>query len=129
MSYDSNKSYIWNRPNLFTLWFNNFKCTKFLFFMYFNVFYVIYFQKEKYHIRRNINSKKRNVYMQNQYYYFDLPKVRFGRARTTKNYVVFTLYQKSFTNNDFVNKIKCMYWFNHKIVTGSQRKTSWNSIK
>ena len=31
-------------------------------------------------------------------------------------------YQKSFTNNNFVNKIKCIYWFNSKIVIDSQRK-------
>ena len=30
-------------------------------------------------------AKKGNIYMWNQYYYFDLPKVRVGRARTTKN--------------------------------------------
>ena len=30
--------------------------------------------------------KKRNVYIGNQYYYyFGLPKIRVGRARTTKN--------------------------------------------
>ena len=35
--------------------------------------------KEKDHIKRKIRSKK------NQYYhYFDLPKIRFGRGRTTK---------------------------------------------
>ena len=31
--------------------------------------------------------------------------------------------QKSFINNT-VNKIKCIYWFNYRIVIGSQRKTS-----
>ena len=31
--------------------------------------------------------------------------------------------QKSFINNNIANKIKCMYWFNYKIVIGSQRKT------
>ena len=32
----------------------------------------------------------------------------------------FSLHQKSFINNNIVNKIKCMYWFNYKIVIGSQ---------
>ena len=41
--------------------------------------------KEEDHIKRNINSKKRNVCIGNQYYYFDLPKIRACRARTTKN--------------------------------------------
>ena len=35
--------------------------------------------------KRKINGKKKNVYMRKQYYYFDLPKIRVGRARTTKN--------------------------------------------
>ena len=39
-----------------------------------------------FHIRRNINGKKKNIYMWNQYYYyyFDLPKIRVGCARTKK---------------------------------------------
>ena len=43
--------------------------------------------KEKDHIKRNINSKKRDVYIGNQYYYyyFRLPKIRVGRARTINN--------------------------------------------
>ena len=42
--------------------------------------------KEKAHIKININSKKSNVYIGNQYYYYlGLPKIRIGRARTTKN--------------------------------------------
>ena len=40
--------------------------------------------KEKDHVKRNINSKKRDVYIGNQYYYFGLPKVRVVRARATK---------------------------------------------
>ena len=41
-------------------------------------------------IKRNINSKKRNVYIGNHYYYnFGLPKIRVGRARTTENQVAF----------------------------------------
>ena len=32
-----------------------------------------------------------------------------------------SLYQKSLINNSIMNK-KCMYWFNYKIVIGSQRK-------
>ena len=49
-------------------------------------FYVFYrYLKEKDHIKRNINSKKRNVYVENQYYcYFGLLKIRgVGLARTT----------------------------------------------
>ena len=47
--------------------------------------YVFYFDlKEKDYIRRIINSKE-NKYMWNQYYHFDLPKIRIGRVRTTKN--------------------------------------------
>ena len=46
-----------------------------------------------YHIRNIINNKKRNFYMGNHYYYFDLPKIRVGRARTTKNKVAFALYE------------------------------------
>ena len=38
-----------------------------------------------YHIRNIINNKN--------YYYFDLPKIRVGRARTTKNKVAFALYE------------------------------------
>ena len=32
-----------------------------------------------------------------------------------------SLYYKSFINNSIVNKIKYIYWFNYKIVTGSQK--------
>ena len=53
-------------------------------------FYVFYRNlKEIDHINGNINSKKRNVYARNQYYYLGLPKIRVGRARTTKNSVAF----------------------------------------
>ena len=54
MCYYVNTRYIWNRPHLFPLWFNDVKCTKFLFFYVFccNL-------KEKDHIRRNIISKKK----------------------------------------------------------------------
>ena len=44
--------------------------------------------KEKDHIKRKINSKKRGVYIGNQYYYyyyFRLPKIRVCRARTINN--------------------------------------------
>ena len=55
------------------------------------VFYVFYCNlKEKYHTRRIINSKKRNFYIGNQYYCFDLPKITVSQIRTTKNYVAFT---------------------------------------
>ena len=37
---------------------------------------------------------------------------------------IISLYQKSFINNNIVNKIKCLYWFNYKIIIGSSRKTS-----
>ena len=40
------------------------------------------------------------------------------------NLATLFFYQKSFINNNIVNKIKCIYWFNYKIVIGSQRKTS-----
>ena len=49
----------------------------------FSVFYCNL--KEKDQIRRIINSKKRNIYMRNQYYYFDLTRIRVGQAHTTKN--------------------------------------------
>ena len=39
--------------------------------------------KEKYHIRRKINCE-RTVCLWNQYYYFDLPKIRVCWACTTK---------------------------------------------
>ena len=54
-----------------------------LHFCFFMLFYCNL--KEKDHIRRIIKSKNRNIYKWNQYYYyFDLPKIRVGRARTTK---------------------------------------------
>ena len=40
--------------------------------------------KKKDHIRRNINSQKKNVFMCSQYYYFDLSKIRVGWTCTTK---------------------------------------------
>ena len=42
-------------------------------------------QKEKDHIRRKINSKNKNIYLPNQYYYFNLPKIRVDWARITEN--------------------------------------------
>ena len=44
-------------------------------------------RKEKNHIRRKINSNKKNIYLWNQYYYFDLPKIRVRQACMTKNWV------------------------------------------
>ena len=42
--------------------------------------------EEKGQITRNINSKRINVYIGNQYfYYFGLPKFRVGQARTEKH--------------------------------------------
>ena len=38
--------------------------------------------------------------------------------------VTVSLYQKSFININMVDKIKCIYWFNYKIVIGSQKTTS-----
>ena len=35
------------------------------------------------------------------------------------NHATFFFYQKRFINSNIVNKIKCTYWFNYKIVTGS----------
>ena len=72
---------------VFTQWFNDVMCPKKFYLFYCN-------PKEKDHIRRKINSKKiKIVYMWNQYYYCysDLPKIRVGRARKTKNYVAFIL--------------------------------------
>ena len=48
------------------------KCTKFF------AFYVFYCNlKEKDHIKKNINRKKRNAYIGNQYYYYlGLPNQR-----------------------------------------------------
>ena len=75
------------KPTTSIPWFNNVKCIKFLF------SYVLYCNiKEKHHVSRNINSKKRKIYMWNQCYcYSDLPKIRVGRACTTKNLVAFAL--------------------------------------
>ena len=50
-------------------------------FFFFFVFYCNL--KEKY-IKRNVDSKKRNVYTGNQYYYFDLLKIRVGQALQQK---------------------------------------------
>ena len=53
---------------------------KFLFFVFYR------YLKEKDHVKRNINSKERNNYIGNQYYYyFGLPKIRVSWPRTTKN--------------------------------------------
>ena len=35
-----------------------------------------------------------------------------------------SLHQKSFINNNIINKIKCIYWINYKILIGLQRKAS-----
>ena len=50
-------------------------------------FYVFYcYLKEKDYVKRNIDSKKRNVYIGNQYScYSGLPKIRVGRALKAKN--------------------------------------------
>ena len=50
-----------------------------------NLFFYVFYRnlKEKDHIKRNINSKKTNVYIGNQYYYFGFPIIRVGRAHTT----------------------------------------------
>ena len=43
-------------------------------------------RKRKDHFRRKMNSKNKNICVSNQfYYYFDLPKIRVGWGRTTKN--------------------------------------------
>ena len=41
------------------------------------------------YILRKVNSKEKNIYMWNQYYYFYLPKIKVGRANTTKIEVTF----------------------------------------
>ena len=48
-------------------------------------FYVFYCNLKEKYIKRNVDSKKRNICTGNQYYYFDLPKIRVGQACTTKN--------------------------------------------
>ena len=58
MYYYVNTSDIWNRPHLFTSRFNNIKCTNLFFF---NVFYR--YLKEKDHVKQNIKSITRNVYI------------------------------------------------------------------
>ena len=65
-----------------SLYSNIIKCTKFLFFYIFHCNL-----KEKDHIKRNIKSKKRNVYAGNQFYYYHLglSKIRVGWAHATKN--------------------------------------------
>ena len=58
------------------------------------VFYVFYLKekcKRKSSHKRNINSKRSNVYIGNQYYYYlGLPKITIGWACTTKYYVALT---------------------------------------
>ena len=39
------------------------------------------------------------------------------------NLATLFFYQKSFINNNIVSKIKCIYWFNYKIVSSSQKKS------
>ena len=65
------------KPTTPILWFNNVKCTTFLFSYVLNCN-----QKEKDCIRRNINIKKRNIYAWNQChcYYSDLTKIRVGQT-------------------------------------------------
>ena len=50
-------------------------------------FYLFYCNgKKEIILDEKINSKKMDIYLWNQYYYyFDLPKIRVGRARITKN--------------------------------------------
>ena len=53
-----------------------------------NFVFIYFVATEKKKIRRSINSNNKNIYAWNQhYYYFDLPKIRVGQARTTKNQV------------------------------------------
>ena len=47
-------------------------------------FYVFYCNLKEKYIKRNVDSKKRNVYTGNQYYYFDLLKIRVGQALQQK---------------------------------------------
>ena len=62
MFYNLNTSYIWNRPHLFT---TSSTISSALNFCFFYVFYRNL--KENDHIKRNINSKKIQVYIGNQY--------------------------------------------------------------
>ena len=47
-------------------------------------FISILLQPKRKKIWRKINSKNKNIYMWNQYYYFDLPKIGVGRTHTAK---------------------------------------------
>ena len=52
--------------------------------------------KEKYHIRRQINSQKKSVYMRNQsYFYFYLAKIKVGQVGTTKKLSCLRLIKKT----------------------------------
>ena len=35
--------------------------------------------------------------------------------------ITLSLYKKSFRKNNIINKVKCIYWFNYRIVVGSQK--------
>ena len=76
MCYCVNTRHIWNRPYLFTPWFNNVICDKYL-------FLCILLQSNRKRSYQEIWAVKINVYVRNPYY-FDLPKIRVDRARTTK---------------------------------------------
>ena len=39
-----------------------------------------------------------------------------------------SLYQESFINNNIVNQLKCIYWFNYKIVIGSGHVHKYEAV-
>ena len=44
--------------------------------------------------------------------------------RLSFHFLWLCLYQMSFINSNIINKIKCIYWFNYKIVIGAQKRAS-----
>ena len=57
--------------HLYMVWFYNVKC-----YIFFVFYWLCYNPKEKDHIWRKLKSKKKNIYMWNQYHYFDLSKIQ-----------------------------------------------------
>ena len=79
--------------------FNNVKCSNFFFLFYCKL-------KEKYPIRRKINSKKKYLYVKSALLFLGFPKNRFGLACATKNRVFFK--QKSIGSFCKVLDIVCL---------------------
>ena len=53
---------------------------------------------------------------------WQMPKYYIYNKYFANKLTTLSLYKKSFINNNIVNKIICIYWFNEKIVIGSQRR-------